>query len=108
MASGLREHWALGLTSQTCVIQTCALGLPVLLGQEFLISKAWAFLPWMNCALLVVLKIWGVPFVAQWKLIQLGNMRLRVRSLASLSGLRIRVAVSCGVGHRRGSDLALL
>ena len=27
---------------------------------------------------------------------------------ASLSGLRIRVAMSCGVGRRRGSDLALL
>ena len=35
-------------------------------------------------------------------------MRLRVRSLASLSGLRIRIAVRCGVGHRWGSDLALL
>ena len=30
-----------------------------------------------------------VPVVAQWKQIQLGTMRLRVRSLASLSGLRI-------------------
>ena len=37
-------------------------------------------------------------------------MRLRVRSLASLSGLRLRcgVAVSCGVGCRGGSDPALL
>ena len=34
----------------------------------------------------------GVPVLAQWKLIriQLGTMRLRVWSLASLSGLRIR------------------
>ena len=33
-------------------------------------------------------------------------MRTRVRSLASLGGLRIWrcVAVSCGVGHRHGSD----
>ena len=31
----------------------------------------------------------GVPVVAQWKQIQLGSMRLQVRSLASLSGLRI-------------------
>ena len=31
-----------------------------------------------------------VPFVAQWKQIQLGTMRLQVRSLAVLSGLRIR------------------
>ena len=32
----------------------------------------------------------GVPVVAQRKRIQLGTVRLRVRSLASLSGLRIR------------------
>ena len=31
-----------------------------------------------------------------------------IQSLASLSGLRIHVAVSCGVGHRHGSDPALL
>ena len=35
-------------------------------------------------------------------------MRLQVRSLALLSGLRIGVAVSCDVGRRRGSDPALL
>ena len=38
-------------------------------------------------------------------------MRLRVRSLPLLSGLTIRrsgVAVSCGVGRRRGSDPVLL
>src|SRR5512145_2760134 len=35
-------------------------------------------------------------------------MRLRVRSLPLLSGLTIRLAVSCGVGCRRGSDPALL
>ena len=62
--------------------------------------------------------------MVQWKQIRLGTMRLRVRSLALLSGLRIQyccelwcrlqmllrsvVAVSCGVGHRQGSDLALL
>ena len=32
----------------------------------------------------------GVPVVAQWKRIQLGTMRLRVQSLALLSGLRIQ------------------
>ena len=32
------------------------------------------------------------------------SMRMWVQSLASLSGLRIGVAVSCGVGHRCGSD----
>ena len=35
-------------------------------------------------------------------------MRLQVQSLASLSGLRSGVALSCGVGHRLGSDPALL
>ena len=35
-------------------------------------------------------------------------MRLRVRSLPLLSGLRSGVAVSCGVGRRRGSDPELL
>ena len=32
----------------------------------------------------------GVPIMAQWRQIQLGTMRMRVQSLASLSGLRIR------------------
>ena len=35
-------------------------------------------------------------------------MRLRVWSLASLSGLGSGIAVSCGVGHRRCSDPVLL
>ena len=46
--------------------------------------------------------------MVQQKRIQLGTMSLRVRSLASLSGLRIQLAVSYGVGHRHGSDLVLL
>ena len=43
--------------------------------------------------------------MAQQKRTQLGTMRLWVRSLASFSGLR---SVSCGAGHRHGSDLVLL
>ena len=35
-------------------------------------------------------------------------MKMQVRSLASLSGLRISVAMSWGVGHRHGSDRVLL
>ena len=35
---------------------------------------------------------------------QLESMGMRVQSLALLSGLRIDVAVSCGVSHRRGSN----
>ena len=45
-----------------------------------------------------------VPVVAQWKPIWLVSMRMQFRSLASLSELRISVVMSCGVGHRRGSD----
>ena len=41
--------------------------------------------------------------MAQW----LTNLT-RNQSLALLSGLRFGVAVSCGVGRRRGSDPALL
>ena len=35
-------------------------------------------------------------------------MRTHVQSLAFLSGLRIGIVVSCGVGHRCSSDLELL
>ena len=35
-------------------------------------------------------------------------MRLQVQSLTLLSGLGIGIAVSCGVGRRRGLDPALL
>jgi len=45
---------------------------------------------------------------AQQKQIRLGTMRLQVRSLASLSGLRIWRCHSCGVGRRCGLDPALL
>ena len=44
--------------------------------------------------------------MVQQKRIRLGTMRLRVRSLALLSGLGSGVAMSCGIGQRRGSDLA--
>ena len=50
----------------------------------------------------------GVPIVAQQHPTQLVSMRTQVLSLASLSGLRIWVAVNHGVGCRCGSDLALL
>ena len=36
-------------------------------------------------------------------------MRMQDQSLASLSGLRISgIVLNCGLGHRRGLDLALL
>ena len=41
--------------------------------------------------------------MVRWKRIQVASMRMRVPSPASLSGV-----VSCGVGHRLGSDLARL
>ena len=50
----------------------------------------------------------GVPMVVQWKRIRLGTMRLQVRSLALHRGLRIWCCLNCGVGHRCGSDPALL
>ena len=50
----------------------------------------------------------GVPIMAQQKWIWLVSMRTQVRSLASLSGLRIWCCESCGVGCRRGSDPVLL
>ena len=40
----------------------------------------------------------GVSTVVQWKQIRLGTMRLQVRSLASLSGLRIQPC--CGLWCR--------
>ena len=46
--------------------------------------------------------------MAQRKRIQLGTMRLWIQSLASLSGLRIRVTLTYSIGCRWGSDLALL
>ena len=46
--------------------------------------------------------------MVQQKRIRPGTMRLRVRSLALLSGLRIQRCLSCGVGRRHGSDPTLL
>ena len=53
-------------------------------------TRGWEFLLW------------------QQKRIQPGTMRLRVRSLASLSGLRTRQCCGLGVGRRCGSDPVLL
>ena len=46
--------------------------------------------------------------MAYWKQISLVTMRTQVQSLASLSELRISIAMSSGVGHRCGLDLAFL
>ena len=43
--------------------------------------------------------------MAQWLM---NSNRIQVQSLTSLSGLRICVAVNCGVGCRHGSDSMLL
>ena len=50
----------------------------------------------------------GVPIESHWKWIQLVIMRLHVWSLALFSGLRIWLAVSCGVGCRHSLDPVLL
>ena len=51
----------------------------------------------------------GVPIMAQWRQIQLGTMRMRVQSLASLSGLRIRHCheLWCRPQTRLGSCVAV-
>ena len=49
----------------------------------------------------------GLPIVEQWKQIQLVTMRLWVRCLASLSGLRIWCFHSCGVARRHCLDPTL-
>ena len=55
--------------------------------------------------------IWEVPTVAQWvkspTSIQVSK-RMWVQSLVFLSGLRISIVMSYGIGHRHTSDLALL
>ena len=51
----------------------------------------------------------GVPIMEQWKRLQLGPMRLRVQSLALLSGLRIKHCreLWCGLKTRLGSCIAV-
>ena len=49
--------------------------------------------------ILMMMKIpWGVPGVAQWK--RVASMRMQVRSLALLSGLRIQRCCGSGVGRQ--------
>ena len=87
------------LIGQTCV-QILALPLLALrLGACNLTS------PSLSCFIHKKVIIQGVPVVAQQKRILLGTMRLRVWSLAWLSGLRIQ---PCGVGCRHGLDSVLL
>ena len=52
--------------------------------------------------------LWEFPLWFSGERIWLVSMRTQVQSLASLSGLKISIAVSCGVGHRHAWDLALL
>ena len=66
---------------------------------------------WNFCVLWCLFKILihlGVPIVVQRKWTQLGTMKLRVWSLASLSGLRIWRCCGCSVSRRGSLDLALL
>ena len=51
----------------------------------------------------------GVPVLAQWKQIQLGTMRLQVRSLASLSELKLHCysELWCRLKMRLGSGVAV-
>ena len=49
--------------------------------------------------------VWEFPL---WHNVRLVSIRMWVQSLALLSGLRIRVAVSCDIGHRCSLDPVLL
>ena len=53
--------------------------------------RHWELLLWLS-------RLWTSPV----------SMRVQVQSPASLTGLRIQHAVSCGVGHRCGLDLGFL
>ena len=46
--------------------------------------------------------------MALWKQIQLGIMWIRDPSLGLAQWVKEGVAISCGVGYRRGPDLVLL
>ena len=61
----------------------------------------------MGFEILFKVKDLGVPVVAQQKQIRLRTMRLWVRPLASLSGLRIWCYCELWYRCRRGLDLAL-
>ena len=50
----------------------------------------------------------GVPVMAQRLVNRTSSMRMWVRSLALLSGLRICIAVGCGLGRKCSSDPSLL
>ena len=50
---------------------------------------------------------WGVPIMVQQKLILLGTMRLRVQSLALLSGLRILCCLWCSLQTWLRSGIAV-
>ena len=69
-----------------------------------------------NCSMICKYKFYfvlkndsGVPVIAQQKWIRLGTMRMQVRSLASLSGLRIRCCheLWCRLQMQLGSWVAV-
>ena len=72
---------------------------------QFLCGKEWSFLPMKD---LNHNKEEEVLTVSQRVKNLTVSVRMQVWSLALLSGLRIWHATSCGVGHRYGSDPALL
>ena len=74
----------------------------------FLIELWWFMIWWLWYIIIIKLKKLGVPVLAQWKQIWLASMRMLVQFWLHLVGWGFSVAVSCCVGHRRGSDPALL
>ena len=59
---------------------------------------------------MIKMMLYGVPVLVQWKQIRLGTVRLQVRSLALLSGLRIRCCrkLQCRLQTQLGSDIAVV
>ena len=92
-----------GCRGPSCALSPAALG-PPSSPQRF----SFLLFHWQSNPPSSLVSFLGVSLVAQWKQMWLVSMRTQAWSLASLSGLRIHIALSCGVGHRCGSDPILL
>ena len=76
-------------------------------GKPYLTLQHWQYFSGA-CEVFPKINCMGVPVVAQQEKIRLGNMRLQVQSLASISRLGPGIAMNCSVGHKHSSDLMLL
>ena len=71
-------------------------------------KKTWEYSLWLKIYIMWLKRFYSSEFLP-WKRIGLGTMRLRVRSLALLSGLRIRCChkLWCRLQMRLGSGVAV-